>query len=888
MKKLIIILMALIAYSTHVFADKVSFTASAPDAVVVGEQFRLSYIVTTQKVKDFRAPSIKGFDVLMGPSRSQQSSTQIVNGNVTSTSSITFTYILMANNAGEYTIPGASIVADGDQMVSNSVKIKVLPQDQGGNSGQNNSSSGSIHSSSGTSVSNQDLFIMASASKTNVYEQEAFVLTYKIYTRESNLQLNNAKLPDFKGFHSQEIEMTTNARWTPEHYQGRNYYTTVYRQFVLFPQQSGKLYIDPAQFQMTIGKPVQSDDPFDAFFNGGSNVIEIKKNISTPKIAINVNPLPTGKPADFSGGVGEFNISSSINSKELKTNDAITIKLVISGTGNLKLISNPEIKFPDDFEVYDPKVDNQVRLTREGLTGNKVIEYLAIPRHAGTYKIPGVSFSYFDIRSKSYKTLKTEDYVVNVEKGAGNADQVIANFTNKEDLKVLGEDIRYIKQNEVTLQPKGSFFYGSMTYWLFYIIPALAFIIFFIIYRKQAAENANVAKMRTKKANKVATKRMKLAGKLLSENKKDAFYDEVLKALWGYISDKLNIPVSRLSKDNIEEKLRNHGVNEELIKEFLNALNDCEFARFAPGDENQAMDKVYSSSIEVISKMENSRRDYVMKKILFFILLSMSLTCFGQDSLSIDTRQTNGVDSIHASHTTFSSNTLEDATKAEGDSAYIKEDYAAAIQIYEALLKNGEAADVYYNLGNSYYKIGEIAKAVLNYERALLLQPGNGDIRANLEVARAKTIDKVEPVPEVFFVSWIKSLTNSMSVDAWATWGIVSFILLIIAFYFFIFSKQIMLKKIGFISGIILLIVTVCSNLFASQQKEHLVNRSEAIVMNPSVTVRSTPSESGTSLFILHEGRKVSVKDNSMKEWKEIRLEDGKVGWVPASAIEVI
>ena len=603
MKKLIIILIALIVYSTQAFADKVSFTASAPDAVVVGDQFRLSYTVTTQKVKDFRAPSIKGFDVLMGPSRSQQSSTQIVNGNVTSTSSITFTYILMANTAGEYTIGGASIVADGNQMVSNSVKIKVLPQDQNSNGGQGGSSA---HSSSGTSVSDQDLFITATASKTNVFEQEAFVLAYKIYTRESNLQLNNAKLPDFKGFHSQEIEMATNARWTPEHYRGRNYYTTVYRQFVLFPQQSGKLYIDPAQFQMTIGKPVQSDDPFDAFFNGGSNVIEIKKSIATPKIAINVNPLPAGKPADFSGGVGEFTVSSSINSPELKTNDAITIKLVISGTGNLKLISNPEIKFPEDFEVYDPKVDNQVRLTREGLTGNRVIEYLAIPRHAGTYKIPGVSFSYFDIRSKSYKTLKTEEYVVNIEKGAGNADQVIANFTNKEDLKVLGEDIRYIKQNEVTLQPKGSFFYGSMSYWLFYIIPALAFIIFFIIYRKQAAENANVAKVRTKKANKVATKRMKLAGKLLSENKKDAFYDEVLKALWGYISDKLNIPVSRLSKDNIEEKLRNHGVSEELIKDFLNALNDCEFARFAPGDESQAMDKVYASSIEVISKMENS------------------------------------------------------------------------------------------------------------------------------------------------------------------------------------------------------------------------------------------------------------------------------------------
>ena len=600
----------LILTTVYAWADKkATLTAEAPDVVVSGDQFRLTFTVNTQKVKDFRAPSItKGFDVLMGPSRSQQSSTQIINGKVSSSSSITYTYILMAGDAGTYTIPAASIEAEGEKIFSNAITIKVLPPDQSaGNakSSQGSSSQSASQVASGR-ITNNDLFITATASKTNVYEQEAFVLTYKIYTRESNLQLNNAKLPDFKGFHSQEIEMTTNARWTPEHYKGRNYYTTVYRQFVLFPQQSGKLFIEPAQFQMTVNKPVQSADPFDAFFNGGNNVIEIKKPITTPKIAINVNPLPAGKPTNFLGGVGEFNISSSINSKELKTNDAITIKLVISGTGNLKLISNPEIKFPDDFEVYDPKVDNQVRLTKEGLTGNKVIEYLAIPRHAGTYKIPGVSFSYFDIRSKSYKTLNTEDYVINVEKGAGNADQVIANFTNKEDLKVLGEDIRYIKQNEVTFQPKGSFFYGSMSYWLFYIIPALAFILFFIIYRKQAAENANVAKMRTKKANKVAIKRMKLAGKLLSENKKDAFYDEVLKALWGYISDKLNIPVSRLSKDNIEEKLRNHGVSEELIKEFLNALNDCEFARFAPGDENQAMDKVYSSSIEVISKMENS------------------------------------------------------------------------------------------------------------------------------------------------------------------------------------------------------------------------------------------------------------------------------------------
>ena len=609
MRKLIFLLIALITAATSIFADnKVSFTASAPDVVVVGDQFRLSYTVTTQKVRDFRVPSIKGFDVLMGPTRSTFSNTQIVNGAVSSEKGVTFTYILMATAEGEFSIPGATITADGDQMVSNSVKIKVLPQDKntgsaGGNQGGGNASS---NSSSAASVSNQDLFVTATASKTTVYEQEAFLLTYKIYTRESQLAFDNVKLPDFKGFHSQEIERPSNARWSQENYKGRNYHTTVYRQFVLFPQQAGKLTIEPARFDASVAKAIRSADPFDAFFNGGSNMVEVKKVLTTPVITINVNPLPAGKPADFSGGVGEFNITSSINSKEVKTNDAVTIKLVISGTGNLKLLSNPEIEFPEDFEVYDPKVDSKVRLTSEGLSGTRVIEYLAIPRHAGNYKIPAVTFSYFDIKSKTYKTLKTEDYEINVEKGAGNADQVIANFTNKEDLKVLGEDIRYIKLKDVTLHPKGSFFYNTLTYWLLYLIPAIAFIIFFIIYRKQAAENANVAKMRTKKANKVATKRMKQAGMLLAENKKDAFYDEVLKALWGYISDKLNIPVSRLSKDNVEEKLRNYGVSDDLIEEFLKALNECEFARFAPGDENQAMDKVYSSSLAVMSKMENS------------------------------------------------------------------------------------------------------------------------------------------------------------------------------------------------------------------------------------------------------------------------------------------
>ena len=582
--------------------DKITFTANAPEVVVSGDQFRLSYTVNTQKVRDFRAPSIKNFEVLMGPSRSTQSSTSIVNGQVTSVQSITFTYILMAGKEGTYNIPGATIVADGNNYTSNSVDIKVLPADQSANSG--NAGSNASRNQAGGQITNNDLFITATASKTDVYEQEAILLTYKIYTKVNLTQLHG-DMPDLKGFHTQEVELPSQKQWTLEHYKGSNYNTTVYSQYVLFPQQSGKLEIPSITFEGTVAQMVASADPFDAFFNGGSYV-NVKKNIVAPKVIVNVKELPAGKPANFSGGVGEFTLSSSISTQELKTNDAVTLKLVISGTGNMKLINTPEVGFPQDFEIYDPKVDNKFNLTRSGLAGSKVIEYLAIPRHAGNYTIPPVEFSYFDLKTQSYKTLKTDAYTLNVAKGEGNADQVVANFTSKEDLKVLGKDIRYIKTGKTTLTQKDDYFFGSMACYLWYVIPFALFVIYLIIYRKQALENANIAKVRTKKANKVATKRMKNAGKLLAEKNMSAFYDEVLKALWGYISDKLNIPVSQLSKDNIEEELVRYGVSEELIKAFIDTLNECEFARYAPGNQNEAMDKVYASAIDVISKMENS------------------------------------------------------------------------------------------------------------------------------------------------------------------------------------------------------------------------------------------------------------------------------------------
>lgn len=580
--------------------DNISFTASGPEAVAVGQQFNIAYTINTQDVKNFSEPSLNGFKVLYGPTRKQQSSVQVINGHTTSTSSITITYVLMAEKEGTFNIPVASIVANGKKVVSNALKIKVLPADKAA------AAQGAVSSSSGgTSVSNTDLFITSTLSKTSIYEQEAVLLTYKIYTLVDLRGFDGVKLPDFKGFHSQEVVLPNNRQWGLEHYKGRNYRTTIYRQFVLFPQKAGKIAIEPARFDASVAKATQIDDPFEAFFNGGAGFVEVKKAIVTPKLDIVVKSLPAGKPDNFSGGVGEFKISSSINSTQVKTNDAVSVKLVISGVGNLKLLAAPTIRFPEDFEVYDPKINDELELTTQGQSGTRTIEYLAIPRSAGNFKIPAAELSYFDTRSKSYKVLKTEAYNLTVEKGKGESTSVVANFTNKEDVKVLNEDIRFIKQNKVSLHKKGDFFFDSIQYWLIYIVLGGVFVALAIVYRKQMVASRNTLHMKKKKANKVAVKRLKKAGKLMTNENKAEFYDEVTRALWGYVSDKLSIPVSQLSRDNVESEMKNYGADDDTISTFINVLNSCEYARYSQGNANQTLDALYNDAITVISKMED-------------------------------------------------------------------------------------------------------------------------------------------------------------------------------------------------------------------------------------------------------------------------------------------
>lgn len=588
-------------------AEEVSFTANAPSAVVMGETFRLAYTVNTHNAKSFRVGNISDFDILMGPTQSSSSSTSIINGQRTSSKTLTFTCVLRPKREGTFTIPAATITAEGQQLKSKEVTVKVLPPDQKAAASQSQQSSqgrGAATSQTGK-ISDDDLFIVATVNKKKAYEQEAILLTYKIYTTV-NLTNMSGKMPDLKGFHSQEVDMPKgNREFELEHYNGRNYRTMVYSQYVLFPQQSGQLEIPSITFEGTVAQRVQNYDPFEAFFNGGSSYVNVQKSIRAPKLTIDVSPLPAGKPASYCGGVGDFSISSSINTTELKENEAVTLKLIISGTGNMKLVKTPEVNFPTDFEVYDPKVDNKFTLKTGGLSGNKVIEYLAIPRYGGNYTIPAVEFSYFDVKSGAYKTLKTPEYTLHVAKGEGSTSTAPMGYVSKEELRLLGQDIRYIDLKNAKFSAKGAHLYGTLGYWLWYVVPMMGFIVILVVYRKQAAENANIAKSKNKKAGKVATRRLKVAKQKMIAKDKAGFYDEVLKAIWGYLSDKLMMSVSELSKDNISAELAARQVSEALIGECTALLGECEFARYAPSLSSTSEENIYNRTAELMNSLEN-------------------------------------------------------------------------------------------------------------------------------------------------------------------------------------------------------------------------------------------------------------------------------------------
>lgn len=600
-----IFFLMVLLFTVHIVTanDEVKLTASAPGTVIVGKPFQITYTANA-KVTNFNAPAITNFDILAGPFKSESYSSQIVNGNMTSSVSISFTYTLQAQKEGTFTIPSAGITANNKKYTSNGLSIKVLPADESSSTSSSTSST-SGSSNAASSISAENLFIRPILSRSTVYEQEAVTLTYKLYTTYDVVQFSNKVMPDFKGFLKQEFEQKGNTQLAYESYNGKNYLTAVLYEVILFPQSTGDVIIDKAVFEAIIR--VQSRQPvrsiFDDFFESYSNVA---RTVEVPATKVSVKELPDGKLVTFGGVVGQFSMTSSISSNQLKVNEAVTMKINIVGSGNMKLLKNPDVKFPDAFDVYDPKVNNNFKTAATGLTGNKTIEIMFIPRHAGNFEIPATEMTYFDPKEHNYKTLRTPVYNLQVLKSDGTVEDrvVVSNFSNKEDVKQIGNDIRYIHTNSIQLKQSEKYYFADFIYWLLFIIPLFVTLILYLFFRKQVKDNADLNMVKNRKANRIARKRLNLAQKLLKAGNKDKFYEEVMKAVWTYLSDKLIIPVSAINKEIVIDILKEKNVDDLLIRKLTNILNTCEFARFAPNTGQQEMGNLYEETIQVISNLE--------------------------------------------------------------------------------------------------------------------------------------------------------------------------------------------------------------------------------------------------------------------------------------------
>ena len=865
MKKIgwyIILLLMMLGYHVHVDAQHIS--VSAPSHVAAGENFRVAYTINTSDVEEFRMGGVQdGLEVIAGPYTSSQSSYQMINGHTSSSSSVTITYTLYAAKNGSFTIGASHAVVGGKRLSSRPVKIQVSGHAQRTNGAPNMHGQDSYDQphmrSAGSAISGSDLFIKVSASKKRVHEQEPILLTYKVYTQVDLTQLEG-KMPDLKGFHTQEVPLPQQKTFHTETVNGRPYKCVTWSQYVMYPQMTGRLEIPSITFKGIVVQQNRNVDPMEAFFNGGSGYVEVKKDIKAPGITLQVDPLPQ-RPANFSGGVGKFNISASLDKKEVKAGEPITLRVVVGGIGNLKLLKQPVVNFPKDFDKYDAKVTDKTRLTANGVEGNMVYDFLAVPRNQGSYTIPSVELTYYDTSKNAYKTIKTQPFKVEVEKGDGTAGE-------SEDFASQDKDIHTIKLGKVEQHKANEMFFGSFGYWISLLMPLIAFVVLLIVFRRRAVENADIVKKRSNRAGKIATKRLRLANKLMLQGKQGEFYDEVMRALWGYMSYKLNMPAEKLNRDNIRETLGRHFVDDATIEKFTTALDECEFERYAPGDAAGNMNRTFESAMTAIMDIENAineaRKNQKKHPAGYsFVWLLLAMICFGSTSAKA-------------------------VTKNNADTEYQKGNYQQAIRDYEEILKNGESAEIYFNLGNAYYRTDNITKAVLNYERARLLSPGDDDINFNLQFARSKTIDKITPQSEMFFVTWYKSLVNFTSVDNWAKTGILCIVMALLLVLLYLFGPQLMLRKIGFFGGLAFFVIFLLSNLFAFQQKQALDNRTGAIIMAPSVNIKKTPAKNSTDQFVLHEGTRVDIIDKGMTDWRCIRVGDGREGWIETKAIEEI
>ncbi len=858
----------------------------APNVVAADEQFTVTFIIEGENSpSEFQWSQGSDFQLVWGPQTGRSTSVQIINGKRTKSSQFTYTYILMPKQSGSYTLPAATAKVKGETLSSSELAIEVVADAT--SSGGNASQSSGVSKSSAESlsaISEDDLFLKLTLDRTKVVVGEPVTATLKLYQRVNIAGFEDARFPAFNGFWSQEVSAPTNIEFKRESYDGKIYNTAVLRSYMLIPQQTGDITVDPAELVCLVNIRVASSGGasiFDGFFD---DYRTIRKRVTTPSQTIHVSALPSGAPASFGGGVGDFNLKVRMSKDSLTTHEASSLIVTVSGKGNVSLLNAPKVKFPADFEVYDTKISEKMTPGSGGTSGSKIYEFPFIPRSHGSFTIDPVQYSYYDINSGKYVTLSSEPLSVIVSKGKSQdspASGINVPSISRQGVKSLGEDIRYVHTKLPSFSSKGEFFISSATFKILALLILLAGVAVWFFFRNMEKRRADVAGMKTRKATKMALKRLKLADTYLRQNLYTAFYEELHKAVVGFVSDKLNMSVADFSKENISEKLLDSGVDSSLVESLIGILDACEFARYSPDSGNEAMQRHYQVAVDVISSIDSSMKPN--RKIFDGMKGKKNNSITNAGMLFI---------TFMLAFPYISSATADsyvDSLWTKATESYASGDWKSALDTYRSIDKMGlESAALYCNIGSAYFKSDEVPQAILYFEKALKIDPSYADARYNLEVATSVIQDKIDPVPEFILASWTKSLCYMLDSDAWAISALI-FLSLTVAFVLvFFLSASVAARKTGFALSLVFILFSAGAFSFSVWQKNEYIRADSAIIMVPVSSVKSSPSEDGSKdLFILHEGTKINVLD-SVGEWRNIELADGRQGWIRTSDMEVI
>lgn len=884
-----------------------SIKVEAPNVVGADERFNVTFIIEGEKSpSDFSWSQGDDFQLVWGPQKGTSTSIQIINGKRSSSHQTTYTYILLPKATGTFQIPAASATVSGEKIYSQQFSIQVVTDGSSASSGQGGGSSsqggsqgggqgGSSQKAASGEIPSDDLFLRLSLSRSEVVIGESLTATLKLYQRVNIAGFESPKFPTFNGFWSQETYSPTNIEFKRESFDDKIYNTAVLRSYVLIPQQSGTITIDPAELVCLVNVRVSngtSNSIFDSFFQDEYRTI--RKRVTTPAMRIKVNPLPSGQPASFGGGVGSFGISSRLSSDDLKTHDAGSLTITISGRGNVSLLGEPKVSFPPDFEVYDTKTTENTDKSNGGTSGSKSFEYPFIPRSAGEFTIPPVEYSYYDINSGKYVTLKTDPMHIKVAKGKGSDSSGPVTVTTpgveRRDVKSLSDDIRFIATKKPSFSKEESFFLGSPLFLTLLGLIIAAAVGVWLSLRKIAAMRADVAMTKNRRATKMAKARLKQAGEFLGKNLYTAFYEELHKALIGFISDKLNMDMTDISRDNIAAALLEGGVSQADTDSFTGLLEACEFARYSPDAGHEAMSAHYESAVNVISAIDSSLRvsskSKVSKNVSAIVALILSIglcsTVSAQDQMVVVPSDTTTVKAEEPAAAKDAATLWQEGVDAYSDNRF--QDAAAA---WETVISSGMvSAELYCNVGDAYFKQGNYPKAILYYERSLKLDPSYSDARYNLDFAQSFVQDKIEAVPEFIIESVGRKMCYTLSSDTWAVLFLIFLALTALSALAFLLASSVARRRIGFYCGIVFLLISLLCIDFSSWQKRDYMKKDSAIVMAPVSSVKSSPS-SGKDLFVIHEGTKVKILDN-VGDWQNISLADGRQGWIETSSIEVI